>query len=67
VNKVNNLRVDYYMKIPKTYRGLHKLSSRATCGPRVWDPWSTSINFSICIWNRRGKLLLETRIQYKSV
>jgi len=29
------------MKIPKTHRGQHKIPSEATCGPRVWDPWST--------------------------
>jgi len=28
------------LKIPKKHRGPHKRSSRATCGPRVWDPWS---------------------------
>jgi len=27
------------LKIPKKHRGPHKRSSRATCGPRVWDPW----------------------------
>jgi len=26
------------MKIRKTHCGPHTISSRATCGPRVWDP-----------------------------
>jgi len=31
------------MKIPKTHRGPapHKMPLGATCGPRVWDLWST--------------------------
>jgi len=31
------------MKIPKPHRGPapHKIPSGDTCGPRVWDPWST--------------------------
>jgi len=36
VNKQNNLNVNYF-KIPKKHSGLHKMPSRATCGPRVWD------------------------------
>jgi len=35
---LGNVNVNH-LKIPKKHRGLHKRSSRATCGPRVWDPW----------------------------
>jgi len=38
VNKLNNVSVTY-LKIPKKHRGPHKVPSRATCGPRVWDHW----------------------------
>jgi len=40
VNKLHTLKClnINYMKIPKTYPGPHKMPSRATCGPRVWDP-----------------------------
>jgi len=33
VNKLNDLNLDY-IKIPETHLGSHKMSSRATCGPR---------------------------------
>jgi len=37
VNKENNLNVNYF-KIPKKHRGLHKMPSRATCGPVFETP-----------------------------
>ena len=36
-NKLNNFSIDNF-NIPQKHRGLHKLASWATCGPRVWDP-----------------------------
>jgi len=42
------------MKIPKTHRGPHKMPSRATCEPRVWDPWLRRCN-------RRNFPIDETR------
>jgi len=37
---LGNVKVNY-LKIPKKHRGPNKIPSRATCGPRVWGPYST--------------------------
>ena len=34
---LNSANVNY-LKIPKKHHGPHKMLSRATCCPRVWDP-----------------------------
>jgi len=36
-NALGNVNV-HYLKSPKKHRGPHRRPSRATCGPRVWDP-----------------------------
>jgi len=41
VNKLNNVNVNY-LKLPKKHRGPQETPSWATCGPRVWDPWSNT-------------------------
>jgi len=40
VKKLNNLNINY-LKLPIKHCGPHKMPSRATCGPRVWDPWAS--------------------------
>jgi len=38
VNKLNNVNVNYYLKITEKHRRPYKTLPRATCDPRVWDP-----------------------------